>query len=138
VDLPSRLLADPAAFTRAYRPRRRRSPAAEVARAARLLAGHGVTVEARPSVPDPAGVVPDLLLDGRRFDCVTPHSDDARQVATVLEIRVVRGTATRFVLDLDHTDVDLQVLRRQLDRFPVPGLDEVIVLRGGRALRFFP
>ena len=51
---------------------------------------------------------------------------------------MVRGDATRFVLDLDESEVDLQTLRRQLDRFPIPGLETVVVVRGDQALRFFP
>ena len=85
-----------------------------------------------------APVTPDLVMDGHRFDVVSPRTSDARQIAVVLEVRVVRGDATRFVLDLDESPVDLQTLRRQLDRFPIPGLETVVVVRGDQALRFFP
>jgi hypothetical protein len=82
--------------------------------------------------------MPDLLIGERRFDCVTLRTGDARQMATVLELRVVRGVATRFVLDLDDSAVDLQALRRHLDRHPVPGLEEILVVRDEHVLRFFP
>ena len=98
-----------------------------------------MTVERAGAVArGPAPVTPDLVVDGHRFDVLSPRTGDARQIAVVIEVRVVRGDATRFVLDLDESPVDLQVLRRQLDRFPIPGLEAVLVVRGDSALRFFP
>ena len=139
VDLPGALLDDPAGFYETYRPRPvapQRTPAARRQdEVARLLAARGLPVRAHPGSGAP---MPDLLIGDRRFDCVTLRTGDARQVATVIEIRTVRGDATRFVLDLDESAVDLQALRRLLDRHPVFGLDEILVVRGDRVLRFFP
>jgi hypothetical protein len=139
VDLPGALLDDPAAFETTYRPPPPVPPRTPAARrqdeVVRLLAARGLPVRAQPGRGAP---MPDLLIGERRFDCLTLHTGDPRQAATVIEIRVVRGDATRFVLDLDESPLDLQALRRLLDRHPVPGLAEILVVRDGRALRFFP
>jgi hypothetical protein len=139
VDLPGALLDDPAAFETTYRPPPPVPPRTPAARrqdeVVRLLVARGLPVRAQPGRGAP---MPDLLIGERRFDCLTLHTGDPRQAATVIEIRVVRGDATRFVLDLDESPLDLQALRRLLDRHPVPGLEEILVVRDGRALRFFP
>ena len=141
VDLVAALLGDPEGFARRYQRRPLAPPSRRgVERIGSRLAGRGVTVE-RGTASRRAGqapVTPDLVMDGHRFDVVSPRTGDARQIAVVIEVRVVRGDATRFVLDLDESPVDLQVLRRQLDRFPIPGLETVVVVRGDQALRFFP
>jgi hypothetical protein len=139
VDLVGALLDDPVAFEAAYRPPPPLPPRTPAARRqdelARLLATRGLPVRAHPGSGAP---MPDLLIGDHRFDCLTLHTGDARQAATVIEIRVVRGVATRFVLDLQDSGVDLQALRRLLDRHPVPGLEEILVVRDGKVLRFFP
>jgi hypothetical protein len=139
VDLAGALLDDPAGFEAAFRPPPPVPPRTPAARrlddVARLLAARGLEVREHPGTGSP---MPDLLIGERRFDCVTLRTGDARQMATVLELRVVRGVATRFVLDLDDSAVDLQALRRHLDRHPVPGLEEILVVRDEHVLRFFP
>ena len=141
VDLVAALLRDPADFARRYQRRPLAPPVASRGRTDRASPGRpGRDGRAgRASrVAGEAPVTPDLVVDGHRFDVVSPRTGDARQIAVVLEVRVVRGDATRFVLDLDESPVDLQTLRRQLDRFPIPGLETVVVVRGDQALRFFP
>jgi RsiW-degrading membrane proteinase PrsW (M82 family) len=146
VDLVGALLDDPERFGASYAPSGRRAvalrgavdPAGRRAEVARLLATRGLVVGAWSGRPGDRARQPDLVVDGRRFDLLSPRTDDAQQLATVLEIRVVRGGATRFVLDLDRSAVDLQRLRAQLDRHPVAGLEQVLVVQGDHALRFFP
>ncbi len=50
----------------------------------------------------------------------------------------MRAGTSRVVLDLDASEVDLQVLRHRLARHQIAGLEEIIVVRGGKALEFYP
>jgi len=50
------------------------------------------------------------------------------------------GKSSHFKLQmvLDDSTVDLADLRRQFNDWPMPGLLEVIVVRGGRVIPFWP
>jgi hypothetical protein len=45
---------------------------------------------------------------------------------------------TDRILNLDDSNVSLYDLRKELRDYPIPGLKEIIVIRKGRVIPFFP
>jgi hypothetical protein len=95
------------------------------------LAAHGYVIEQQPGARAAAGNDPDYLIEGRVFDHYAPSTERARTIWSVAQDLVEEGQATRIILNLDDSAVDLDALRRQFVDRPVSGLDEVIVLRDG-------
>jgi hypothetical protein len=101
------------------------------------LARAGYRVEQNPSVPGPKN--PDFLIEGRIFDNVAPTTRNPRNIwSRILDEKVRPGQADRIVINLDDSAVDLEALRRQFRDYPMPGLKEAIVVRGGRVIRLWP
>jgi hypothetical protein len=81
---------------------------------------------------------PDYRIEGQVFDCKAPTSGSARNIAGVMEDAIADDQARRFVLNLDGSEVTLDALRAQLRDWPVAGLEEVLVVRGGDVVPLFP
>lgn len=106
-------------------------------RAADVLSDNGYHVEQNPSVPGNKN--PDYLIEGKRFDCKTPVTGRARNVASEISDAVNEGQADRIVLNLEHNDsLTLDAMKKQLDDWPIDGLKEVIVIKNGEAIPFWP
>ncbi len=98
---------------------------------ARTLADNGYHVEQNPP-PKPNGTKPDYRINGAYYDCYAPNSPSARNIATNLKNqKVSRDQADRIVLNLDDTSVTLEVMKKQLADWPIPGLKHVIAIKGG-------
>ena len=100
------------------------------------MAQAGYNVHHRPQVP--GGTHPDYSIEGRIFDVKAPTTDSARNIASRMQESIDGGQARRFLLNLDDSDVTLDALRSQVNDWPTPGLEEVIVLRGGEVIPLFP
>ena len=102
-----------------------------------LLAKAGYTVEQTPSVP---GVKrPDFKIEGRIFDNYAPTSDRARNIwKNLLNEKIAAGGVDRIILNLDGSVVDLDKLRKQFHDWPMPGLKELIVIKDGKVIPFWP
>ncbi len=48
------------------------------------------------------------------------------------------GQADRIVLNLDDSGASLDALRSQFRDWPIDGLKEVLIVRGGAVVKFFP
>ena len=69
----------------------------------------------------------------------TPSTSRARNIWELIRReKVAREQANRIILNLDDSSVTLPDLKRQFDDWPMPGLKEVIVVRGGRVIPFWP
>jgi hypothetical protein len=99
------------------------------------LARHGYDVEQNPALP--GSKRPDYLIEGRVFDHVAPETDRARNIWSRVEEKVVKGQASRVVVCLDGARIRVDELREQF-RWPIPGLEEVLVIRRGEVRRLFP
>jgi len=105
---------------------------------ARTLADNGYHVEQNPP-PKPNGKEPDYRINGEYYDCYAPISPRARNIAArIWDAKVEPGQAERIVLNLDDSSVALDAMRTQLKDWPIPGLKEVIVVRGGNVILLFP
>ncbi|QRK12959.1 hypothetical protein JQX13_24750 [Archangium violaceum] len=105
---------------------------------ARTLADDGYQVEQNPP-PKPNGKAPDYKINGEYYDCYAPSSSRARNIADrILKFKVEPGQADRIVLNLDDSGVSLDALKQQFKDWPIPGLKEVIVVRGGKVIPLFP
>jgi RsiW-degrading membrane proteinase PrsW (M82 family) len=102
------------------------------------LAQAGYDVEHLHRGRQPGVKYPDYRIEGRIFDCKAPTSRSARNIAGIMEDSITDGQARRFVLNLDGSPVSLDALRAQLRDWPVSGLEEVIVVRGGDVVPLFP
>lgn len=105
---------------------------------AEILARHGYDVEHQPRIPETVKN-PDYLIEGRVFDNYAPaRTTSPRNISSSIANKVKSGQTSRIVLNLDDSAVDLNALRKQFDDYPIPGLDEVIVIRDGAVIPFFP
>ncbi|MFE9581443.1 hypothetical protein ACFYO1_34060 [Nocardia sp. NPDC006044] len=113
---------DPTDDEETQRSHRRENESAEI------LARAGYDVEQRPQVP--GGTRPDYLLDGLIFDNYAPRTTNPRNILDG-EIRgkIEREQTTRVVLNLADSEVTMESLRKQLEDWPVDGLEEIIVIR---------
>jgi hypothetical protein len=102
---------------------------------AQTLAQHGYDVEQNPSVPGDKN--PDYRIEGEVFDNVAPVTGNVRNIWSRVEEKVLQGQTERVVLNLDDTPVSMDALRAQFT-YEIPGLKEVIIVRGGDVVRLFP
>lgn len=102
-----------------------------------LLAKAGYTVKQSPTVPGPKN--PDYLVEGRIFDCYAPSTDKPRNIwKNTLDDKIITHQADRIILNLDDSSVDLDKLRKQFHDWPMPGLKELIVVKDGKVIPFWP
>ncbi|WP_368666976.1 MULTISPECIES: CdiA C-terminal domain-containing protein [unclassified Tychonema] len=81
---------------------------------------------------------PDYKIEGRVFDCYAPTTSTPAKMISRLKEKNFQEQADRFVLNLDDTQASLAHIQAQLNRYPSPKLQEIIVVRGGIILHFFP
>ena len=105
-------------------------------RSADILAEKGYRVEQNPQVPDNKN--PDYLIEGERFDCKAPITKKPRNAASEIEKAVKTGQADRIVLNLEKSPMTLEEMKTQLDDFPIEGLKEVVVIKDGKVIPFWP
>ncbi len=104
---------------------------------AETLAKEGYEVEQSPSVPGAKN--PDFRIEGEIFDNVAPTTDSARNIADRINEKVSDEQAKRIVLNLADSAVDLEAMGAQLRDWPIPGLEEVIVIdKQNRVVHLYP
>ncbi|QKV95272.1 hypothetical protein HUT19_29005 [Streptomyces sp. NA02950] len=105
--------------------------------AADRLAQHGYDVEHAPQVPGSRN--PDYKINDKVFDCYSPSSGNARNIAREMEKKVEKLQTERVVLNLRDSSVDVSKMYAQLHDWPTPGLKEVIAIdKEGNVLHLFP
>ncbi len=102
---------------------------------ARTLAQHGYDIERGPATPGPKN--PDYRIEGKIFDNYAPTADKARNIWDGVRRKITDEQTERVVLNLDDSAVSLNALREQF-RYPIDGLLEVIVVKGGDVIPLFP
>ena len=127
---PARIKPNDAAATR--RALTRQNEAAEI------LARAGYEVEQNPP-PLPNGKEPAYKIEGEYFDCYDPSTPNARNIVSSIQgEKLMKGQAGRIGLNLDDSSVSSRDLHWQLTNYPVPGLQEIIIMKGGTVIAFFP
>jgi hypothetical protein len=102
------------------------------------LARKGYNTEQLRESGKAGGKQPDYRIEGRIFDHFAPTSPKARNISATLEQKINTGQADRFVLNLDDSAVSLDDLRKQFTDYPPAGLKEIIIVKGGQVIPFFP
>jgi len=51
---------------------------------------------------------------------------------------VISEQARRIVLNLSESGVDLSKLKSQFEKWPIEGLEQIIVVKGSTVIRFWP
>jgi hypothetical protein len=100
-----------------------------------VLARHGYDIEQNPKVP--GSKRPDYLIEGLVFDHMAPTTPRAWNIWSRVGKKVSERQATRIVLNIDGSKARVDDLREQFRR-PIPGLEEVLVIRRGEVRRLFP
>ncbi|MEU8300885.1 hypothetical protein AB0C04_26815 [Micromonospora sp. NPDC048909] len=80
---------------------------------------------------------PDYLIEGHVFDCYSPMGPTSpRAVSSAVSRKVTRSQTQRVVLNLHDWRGDLGALRQQFEKWPVPGLKELVaVTQTGRIVQ---
>ncbi len=104
---------------------------------ARILADHGYHVEQNPP-PKANGKKPDYRIQGEYYDCYAPNSPRLSNIRTTLEQKVAKRQASRIVLNLEDTVLTVEEVATEVLTHPVPDLQELIVIKGGRVFRVWP
>jgi Contact-dependent growth inhibition CdiA C-terminal domain len=102
------------------------------------LAKAGYKVEQLPKSKVQGQKNPDFRIEGEIFDAYSPNTPKASNIAKALQNKINRGQASRFVLNLEDSGVTLADLQSQLQTYPIKGLEEIVVIKNGEIIRFFP
>lgn len=101
-----------------------------------ILAKNGYRVEQRPKFPGRKN--PDYRIEGDIFDNYAPTTSSPRSIWTTIQDKVVKEQARRIVLNLSSSGVDLVKLKIQFDNWPIDTLEQILVIRNGSIIRFWP
>ena len=113
------------------RPLRRENESADT------LSQHGYDVEQNPP-PKPNGKEPDYKIEGEYFDNYAPSSKNLDNIRDEVSGKVKEGQADRIVLNLDDCPRSMEDIRGVLERKPINGLKEILVVKDGKVVPFFP
>ena len=100
-----------------------------------LLAANGYDVEQNPPTL-PNGKNPDYLINGNVYDNLAPQSPKVEQVRKGISKKIKSGQTERIVLNLDDTPVSIDELRNLLNRKPVSGLKDLIIIKEGQVIPY--
>ncbi len=103
---------------------------------AEILSKAGYNVEQNPIVSGSRN--PDYKIEARIFDCYAPTTSSPSRIIATLKQKVVSGQSDRFILNLDDTQVSLADIQANLTQYPQTEIEEIIIVRGGTILHFFP
>ena len=104
---------------------------------ARILAENGYDVEQNP-VTRLNRKNPDYKLDGEYADCYAPNTDNPVNIVDRIAGKVNKEQASRIVLNLDDSRVELDALKKQLLENPIAKLKDIIVIRDKKIILFYP
>lgn len=110
---------------------------------AELLHKRGYDIEQNPpgktNGKNPDFVIKDRGRKKRYWDCYAPESNNPRLIRDGIKKKVDDEQADRIVLDMRDARPSFKKVRAQLERNPIVGLKEVILIRkGGRVSYLYP
>lgn len=123
--------------TDAHPTRKKDQPLRRENESADTLAQNGFDVEQNPP-PKPNGKNPDYRIEGEYFDCYAPSTDNLDQIRKGISRKVGEGQADRIVLNLDDCKRSTTEIAEILQRKPIDGLEEIIVVKDGQVIPFYP
>ena len=101
------------------------------------LADKGYNVEQNPPTL-PNGKNPDYRIEGKIFDNLALTSSNPDQIRKGISRKVKSEQTDRIILNLNDSYVTLELLRDTLSRKPINELKEIIVIKNGQVIPFFP
>ncbi|MFB2737115.1 CdiA C-terminal domain-containing protein [Umezakia ovalisporum] len=102
-----------------------------------ILADKGYDVEQNPA-PLPNGKKPDYKIEGETFDAYSPSSSNTETIRKNISQKIKEGQTERIVLNLEDSNVKVNELESLLNRKPIEGLKEIIVIKDGQVIPLFP
>jgi uncharacterized protein YukE len=123
--------------TKAHPTRKREHPLRRENESADTLAQHGYDVEQNPP-PKPNGKEPDYKIEGEYFDNYAPETGNLDNIRGKLSEKVSEGQADRIVLNMDDTPASMDQIADVLRRKPIADLKEILVVKDGKVIPFFP
>lgn len=121
----------PDKFKKIKQPFRRENESADI------LAQNGYDVEQSPGVNE-YGKTPDYRIEGKYFDCYAPSTDNLTTIRKHLSGKVKEHQADRIILNLDDCPRPMSDIRSILERRPIAGLKEILVIQNGNIVQFYP
>jgi RHS repeat-associated protein len=101
---------------------------------AKILSQNGYHVEQNPITSGVKNL--DYKINGEIFDNYAPSSGNIRNIWREVEKKVERGQTNNVVINLADTKATIKDLQKQLNDWPVKGLDKIIVIdQSGKPVR---
>jgi hypothetical protein len=102
------------------------------------MAQAGYDIEQNPLSPNPPKK-PDYRIEGKIFDNYAPTSSNVRNIWSNTGVKVSEEQTKRVVLNLRGSGADTSALTEQFKKYPIPGLEEVILInKGGEIIHILP
>jgi hypothetical protein len=101
---------------------------------AQILAKSGFHVEQNPHISGRKN--PDYRINGEVFDNYAPKSGSVRNIWSGVKEKVDKEQTRNVVINMSDTKISLPVLQEQFTKWPIMGLDKVIIIdKSGHAIR---
>ncbi len=106
---------------------------------AKTLAENGYKVKQLPESKIQGKRNPDFEIEGRTFDNYAPAATaNTARIDSTLRKKIADAQADRFTLNLNDSKVTIEEMRKQLENYPIAGLKEIIIIKDGKVIPFFP
>ncbi|NIH20118.1 VENN motif pre-toxin domain-containing protein [Morganella morganii] len=100
---------------------------------AQILSKSGFHVEQNPVIS--GNKAPDYRINGEVFDNYAPKSSSVRNIWTEVKGKIDKGQ-TNNIINMSDTKISVPELQQQLTKWPIMGLDKVIIIdKSGNAIR---
>ncbi|MEX6158384.1 VENN motif pre-toxin domain-containing protein [Providencia manganoxydans] len=101
---------------------------------AQILSKSGFHVEQNPIVAGKKA--PDYRINGEIFDNYAPKSGSVRNIWTEVKGKINEGQTNNVVINMSDTKVSAPELQQQFTKWPIVGLDKIIIIdKTGNAIR---
>ncbi len=101
---------------------------------AQILSQSGFHVEQNPYVPGRKD--PDYRINGEIFDNYAPSSSSVRNIWSGVKEKIDSGQTKNVVINMSDTNVSIPALQQQLSKWPIMGLNKVIIIdKSGNVVR---
>lgn len=112
-------------------------------KSADLLAADGMDVKLLPQEKNGNGYGidiksnPDYLIEGKVFDCYTADKGSLMKIRDGIGKKLGRQT-NNIVLNLDYVNVEPETYIEYLQKQPMPGLEEIIIIKNNKYVQYKP
>ncbi|EMQ4857541.1 hypothetical protein AAIB78_002179 [Morganella morganii] len=101
---------------------------------AQILSKSGFHVEQNPVIS--GNKAPDYRINGEIFDNYAPKSSSVRNIWTEVKGKIDKGQTNNVIINMSDTKISVPELQQQLTKWPIMGLDKVIIIdKSGNAIR---